>query len=345
MTINTQRVLAVAFASTGLWATAAHAGLTYTSLAAPLFGGAPTAWAMNNTKLVVGTADYPVGFGGRETRAVTWATGTGASVSPTTISKAFLPADVNANGVVAGLVPITTATYAAGVLDRGVLKTLHATDSTARALNAQSWVIGDVYRIDPPNGQRHITATLWHDGLEIPLPVPDSSWNSESASINDAGQIVGTLTSMVGEQHAVRWSQGVIDWTGPDRTLAAAINASGQILVNTRGGYGHTGTAAVWTGNTSVQLVPILANANVGGAAMNASGDVVGSYGGKPFVWKSGVFHDLMQYAVEQGAKLPSGTVITEVLDINDRGDILVRTSRNTGFSTVQGSARLNVTP
>jgi uncharacterized membrane protein len=346
MTCHPRHPLSLALLSSLCWAaaTTAQAAMTFTTLQAPVFGGAPSAVAMNNARVAVGTADFPVGFFGRESRAATWATGTGATASPTSIGKALVPVDLNETGVIAGNIPLTPAVSAAGVLDHGTVKKLHPTDSVARAINAQGWVVGNVYLTLPPNGQRRTMATLWHDGLEVTLATPDG-WNSEATGLNNAGQAVGTLTSPVGEQHAVRWVNGAVDWTGPDRSSAAAINGSGQVLVNFRRGYSNTSanTCAVWNGSDFAPVAPT--QIAVSCSAMNASGDVVGLIQGHPFIWKNGVFHDLAQYAVEQGAKVPSNAMLGEVLDINDLGDILVRTYLSTlGSFSSYGSARLNVT-
>jgi probable HAF family extracellular repeat protein len=92
-------------------------------------------------------------------------------------------------------------------------------------------------------------ATEWSGGKVI-----DLSTQSEAASINDRGEVVGF--SIVGVIHAIEWSDGkVIDLSPPGSyaSEATSINDRGQVA-----GYslvlGGVGSATEWSGGKIIDL-------------------------------------------------------------------------------------------
>jgi probable HAF family extracellular repeat protein len=103
--------------------------------------------------------------------------------------------------------------------------------------------------------------------------------SSEATGINDAGVVVGTASSLIGDPMAFRYSGGTITeiGSGYGYSMAQGINGSGQITGRVYdSGFIYQGTLTAFDGGVE---------STTRGLAINASGHVVGDTDDQAFVY------------------------------------------------------------
>jgi hypothetical protein len=167
----------------------------------------------------------------------------------------------------------------------------------------------------------------------IPLP---SGWQPGGLyGFNDAGQVVGELTTngtvgtyvpFVGTTSGVTFITQPAGW---ELTYAGAINDTGEVAgyggPPEQGGYGPD-QAFVWSPNSGPTLIPLPAGATFGGLDLgepeiNSSGVVVGYSDAGAWIWDSGDGVRLLNTLV------PAGWTIDGASGINNAGQILATAS------------------
>ena len=149
----------------------------------------------------------------------------------------------------------------------------------ATGINASGLVAGTM---GTAAGDRAVT---WDRGHLLELPVPAGA-TSTANGIDDRGDVIGSVTTAAGGQHAAMWSHQHLVDLGPGDALAVDNHRE---VVGTSGG-----DAVMWRGGRATVLVPD-ATAN----AISPSGEVAGTryQGVSPFsigfVWSHGVTADL----------------------------------------------------
>jgi hypothetical protein len=197
--------------------------------------------------------------------------------------------------------------------------------------------------------------------------VPDTyNTYTQVAAINLAGVVVGTSYSrdIVAETYDFR----TITWSGntmavldnrPDMlSQGLKINGSGQVLVSYHkraecNAQYQCDVAPEYLGIfnggefTAINM-PLVRDGNVTAGGLTNRGVVFGSYrlsdsgDGRGFIWQGGVFSDVTELVGKKGVSLPLGTVITDVLAMNEKGSMVVVTKSVRG---VRGFARLVAKP
>jgi hypothetical protein len=192
----------------------------------------------------------------------------------------------------------------------GAAGTVTGIDVVALAINRFGHVVG-------ASGGR---AVLWEDGVPTALPVPVGSSASVARSINDAGQIVGTveLDEPAGSSRAVLWEGETVTDLGslPDalETEANHINADGLIV-------GRSGGSAVMWADGEVRALdtpegfprdPFASFSNTSGLIIGESHpeeDPSGSF----VAWNDdGTIQSLFGRPDEEGGRVSDLTGITE---------------------------------
>jgi probable HAF family extracellular repeat protein len=221
------------------------------------------------------------------------------------------------------------------------LGTLGGTNSYGMALNDQGHVTG---YSDTSGGAQH--AFLYRNGVMTDLS-PLGAFNSRGNGINNSDEIAGTALVESSDpfgahirSHAFLYSGGQsvdLGSLGGGTGSALAINDGGQV----------TGSSATSTGSNHAFLYTDGAMLDLGtlpgfpgsfGESINnhgqITGQVSGSTGRAAFIWADGVMqnlNDLIDPAL--------GITLGEGIDINDKGQILVR------GETVGGSDEYLLTP
>ncbi len=176
-----------------------------------------------------------------------------------------------------------------------------------------------------------------HTGVVTPYsPLSVESPYAIPTDINDAGQVVGRVTSgNPANAHAFLVQGGVTQDLGPD--IVRGINTSGQML---RAHVDSTGTASYyvqWNGVNTPIVAPGFTPQGI-----TSAGAVVGSVGGnQPAVWQNG---HLSQYM-----SLPSTTSSLTNLSINASGQIIgtansASTQSSQGFISALGTSITTLT-
>jgi probable HAF family extracellular repeat protein len=187
---------------------------------------------------------------------------------------------------------------------------------TPRGINDAGTVVG--YVGDSPSQQ----AVVWRHGTQTMLATPSSVVSSVAESINDRGQIAGTVTFADGSQEAVMWERrGRMTELGflPGGNVSSAndINDRGQVV----GSAGPGDQAVIWDNGPgtikSLQTPPNLPSAAYGSAnAINDRGQIVGTVG-DPVVWQNEDSAPTFLPPLAEGFSGGSAT------DINNRGQIV----------------------
>lgn len=163
-----------------------------------------------------------------------------------------------------------------------------------------------------------MTSTDWMVGETWPISRVDSGACEDNDSNNRCWPTV--------------WENGqmrIIDQR-PGRVVSTNVNK--QLLIQ-RLNHAYT----VWTRGAEQTIAPLTAGHFAIPSDMNAAGVVVGRSGSSPtdapdlykyaggraFIWINGSTQDLTNYVKARGAKLPSGAVLEDARDINDKGSIV----------------------
>jgi probable HAF family extracellular repeat protein len=158
---------------------------------------------------------------------------------------------------------------------------------SASGINASGQVIGEPFA----NSQ----SILYSGGVVQSLGIGTSAHG-----INDSGQVVGEVDGPQGLRYAFLYSGGATMILDPyQRTVAYGINDSGQIVgATTLVHFAGVGSHAIqYIGGVPQDLTPSLDDNSVA-TAINASGQVVGYFGGRTaashaFLYTAGVMQDL----------------------------------------------------
>ena len=196
-------------------------------------------------------------------------------------------------------------------------------DSTAVAVN-------DAGQVAANAGGR---AFLWQDGHATDLgDLAGTGTGASAADINNAGQIVGSAwggtygTFGFAVSHAFVWQDGVMTDLGTpgftDGSYAGAVNGSGQfvgtttVFLNTGYGAAFVSRASFYDGH-DIMLLPVPYVMSVA-TDLNDAGQVVGTYGGRAYLYEDGVVKDL-------NTLLPPGPrpVLAGATGINNSGQIV----------------------
>lgn len=136
---------------------------------------------------------------------------------------------VNDLGVAVGFAEGAPYGAAAAMWIDGVVFPLGMQGSRARDVNRDGVVVGNA-DIDG-DGQR--LATVWTDGVGEELPVPaEGDWETQAWGLNDRGLVVGSGSSLPGEQIPLAWPGGsvvVLPTLGGPIASATRVNNSGVI--------------------------------------------------------------------------------------------------------------------
>jgi probable HAF family extracellular repeat protein len=194
-------------------------------------------------------------FGELTVHGVLWPFGGGA------ISLgAIEPHDINANGAIAGSVPVAGAvgTTHAALLIRSTttdLGTLGGPSSMGLAINASNWVVGDSMLAD----SRTTHGFVWRNGSMLDLGTLGGS-GSRAADI-DGQTVVGFADTAAARPHAVRWilnAAGGISSKVDLGVLPGATTSAATSVANLPTGETIVGTsddrAVRWTAGAIVDL-------------------------------------------------------------------------------------------
>lgn len=295
-------------------------------------GGAESgATDINNRGRVVGQALTAEG----ETHAFLWQTGpeggTGEIRDLGTLGgRESRAAAINDNDQVVGFAKLPDGQDRAVLWQNGQMQDIGiapgGTFSRATDINNRGQVVGEADFPDPNAGSVPINnAFLWQSGQMQPLlTLRPADETAVATGINESGHIVGyVVLHLAGGPrpggYGFSWQAGRIEslpalgsiGTGPGFAKAYGINAGAQIVGESTTKLGVS--AMLWHNGQANEVV-------VGAAAydINRIGQIVGSVGGKAFVWQDGQLKDL-NTAITPG----SGWVLEEARAINDAGQIV----------------------
>lgn len=184
----------------------------------------------------------------------------------------------------------TFVTYRA--TDLGTLAT--GRSSSATDVNSAGQVVG--WSGIEVRGLGDIHAFLWENGVMTDLtPGVADNWASAAAAINPTGQVVGriSITNLfVGDRNLPwLWEQGALTYPFATDGWANDINPAGQVVgcAEIEMFQCH---AALWQNGAMTDL-GTLDGAESEAHGIDPTGRVVGTSGGRAFLWEKGVMTDL----------------------------------------------------
>lgn len=151
-------------------------------------------------------------------------------------------------------------------------------------------------------------AFTWKDDTLLPI-VPPGATGSLATAINGVDQVAGNYSDIHGQSHPFLWAEDVgcipIDEVG----VAEHIDESGRI-------YGHLGPwetrrAFTWFEGESLELAPGGGVSHI--VSIDARGNVLGSSGSHGFLWRDGIFVEL----------IPSGALFSHTIRVNLEGRVI----------------------
>ena len=309
-------------------------GVVHTVMAVPSYRlqllltlGGPVTWpvSINNAEEIVGSA-----FAANEPYVGFYAAGVNsiAQIGHTTT----LPSAINASGVVVG----DNADSQGGNVRVFAWHNGSYTDlgpGYAAGINDSGTIVGyNVYGI----------ATIWQGGNIEVLGVPAPGQYSHATGINNAGQVVATITYPDSRRFMALWSNGSWSVTSLQVASAVAINEAGQVVGNTATTTSAPSHAFLWDNGLLRDLGTLLPGGSDPYDVNNLSQVVGLSYpfwfGGEPvaFLWDQGVMYDLNTLLDATGV----GWHVATATGINDLGQIV-----GTAYHPSHGQRGVLLTP
>lgn len=215
------------------------------------------------------------------------------------------------------------------------------TDSDALDLNTDGDVVG--WALDAGGAS---SAVLWKDGAVTSLPKSSAAQSAQAYSLNDVGDIVGTVDDTVGTGHcrrAIRWTTSTWHYVDVAKSLcnkvAVRVNASNATLVV--GG-------ASWFGDTTAWLVrdsAVTYFQNLDPSVwLNDRGEVAGAQRNSydtPYPFSSGPDIARPNFRPPLAVGHPAGGLV----GLNDASQALGYFSGTLYFSPQPGSALVDLNP
>jgi probable HAF family extracellular repeat protein len=209
------------------------------------------------------------------------------------------------------------------------LGTLGGPDSFATNINESGQVAGISYLNSTPDantGLPPIHPFLWERGRMIDLGSLGGAFNLPFW-LNNRGQVVG-ISDLAGDQetHPFLWDRGVLTDLGTfggSTGEAVMISDSGWVIgkADFPGDLIHH--AFVWKNGVRTDVGVVEGDLCTNGRAINSRGQAVGTSTNcrgvfqHLFLWENGSIHDLSALILPG-----SGINVTEIFDMNDRGEI-----------------------
>ncbi len=292
-----------------------------------LGGTASTAYGINSSGEVVGSS---LTAGNAATHAYVYTQGTITDLGTLggSTSEAFA---INDNGQIVGYARTSggadhaTEWNGATIEDLG---TAGAASGYAYGINNSGDIVGAVGDAsNPPLTYMYctgVTATVWSAGTATALPPFEPNAKSTAYQINDAGQVVGCVESLVNMTfYGATWINNTLTQlpaSDGNAGAAFAINSAGLIAGQNK--TAAMSAATVWNGTTTVFLRAMEPSIAFG---INSFGQIVGnaSFGGPihAALWTSGgtAITDLNTLISAQDA---AGNLLTTAVGINATGAI-----------------------
>ena len=295
----------------------------YTTVDLGTLGGSPAfayALAINSRGQVVGASRAPSGA----IHAFLWDRGVMTDLG--TLGGDFSQGlEINERGQVVGVGQTTAGTYHAFLWEDGVMSDLGTIDdrrSSALGINARGQIVGGADGIP----------VIWDKQAIVSLPLPAGGTFCEVQEINAADRSVGQCT-INGTARAVLWDRdGAVDLgdLGTSPATATGINASGAVVGISGVLSGGGGSRPfLWEQGTMTDLSTQSAPPGFIPNAINAGGQIAGSWGGGDFihagVWQRGATIDISvpgidNYLVDISA---SGQAVGYTVSTNDYHAVL----------------------
>jgi hypothetical protein len=297
-------------------------------------------------------------FGGNVARSAYWPASTAAKVSPTSVfslATEWSTQVVSDNGQWQGLV--STSTYYFGRSQGTKVMRMDAAQGMT-----PSHVIRDINNSGDMVGHSGVQAGqepgvdlpyLWRNGAKQRMNI-DGAVGGRATSINNLGDVAGNLffPALPGDfasekvSRAAKWQNGVVTWLadtatfGTNSAVMAMNDAGDMVVVSDRGTYrSFVVTAAGLVTPLSPQRGFVQAR------DINASGVVVGEADGRVVFWVNGVEVDLAAHLAAKGVGGVSTWRLLSLLDINDKGSMVVRYSLPSDAIGTTRKARLTAKP
>ncbi len=145
-------------------------------------------------------------------------------------------------------------------------------------------------------------------------------------ALNTAGWAVGSSsTTLVADpRHAFLFRNGTLTdlgTLGGDQSGATDINDAGNIVGSARADVGGKSRATLYTGGKVLQIGSHRAEGDYGARRINNYNVVLGHFATGPSLWSGGIVKPLAKLVDLAGL----GLNVVELIDFNDRGEILVR--------------------
>lgn len=297
-------------------------------------------------------------FGGNVARSAYWPASTAAKVSPTSLfslATEWSTQVVSDNGQWQGL--ISTSMYYFGRSQGTKVMRMDAAQGMT-----PSYVIRDINNSGDMVGHSGVQVGqeppvdrpyLWRNGVIQPMNI-DGAVGGRATTINNLGEVGGNLLfpalpgTNVSERvaRAAKWQNGVVTWLadtatfGTNSSVLAMNDAGDMVVVSNSGLYGSfVVTAAGQVTRLSPQRGYVQAR------DINASGVVVGEADGRVVFWVNGVEVDLATHLAAKGVSGVSTWRLQSLLDINDKGSMVVRYSLPSDAIGTTRKARLTAKP
>jgi hypothetical protein len=355
---------------TAIWlAMPAHAqsGYTVNALDGVFATTASFAEVLDNTNRVLGNRSrwslkgpqFSISpFGGNVARSAYWPASTAAKVSPTSLfslATEWSTQVVSDNGQWQGL--ISTSTYYFGRSQGTKVMSMTSAQGMTpshviRDINNSGEMVGHTgvqVGQEPPVDRPY----LWRNGVIQPMNF-DGAVGGRAAAINNLGDVAGTLLfpalpgNFASERiaRAAKWQNGVVTWLADTATFGnnsdvVAMNDAGDMVV-----VSDNGIYRSFVVTAAGEVTPLSPQRGfVQARDINASGVVVGEADGRVVFWVNGVEVDLAAHLAAKGVSSVSTWRLLSLLDINDKGSMVVRYRLPSDAAGSSRKARLTAKP